>query len=94
MADLELGPETEDDAGWRYAASVFADGRVHRCTLTLSFQDYDLWCRGQHAPSRVARAALTFFLEREGAGNTPERLDCATLRRSFPEVDAELPGQV
>lgn len=94
MADLELGPETEDAAGWRYEASVFVDGRVHRCLLSLSFQDYDLWCRGQHKPSRVARAALVYFLEHEPAIALPAQMDCATLRRSRPQVDAELPGRV
>ncbi len=94
MADLELGPETEDASGWRYEASVFVDGRVHRCLLSLSFQDYDLWCRGQHKPSRVARAALAYFLEHEPAIALPQRLDCATLRRSRPQVDTELPGRV
>ena len=94
MADVELGPETEDAAGWCYEASVFADGRVHHCFLTLSFQDYDLWCRGQHQPARVAKAALEFFLEHEPAIALPVRLDCATLRRSLPQVDTDLPGRV
>ena len=93
-AEIELGPETEDAAGWAYAAAVFAAGRVHRCRLSLSFADYDLWCRGQHAPSRVARAALAWLVERDGPAAVPVRLDCATLRRRFPDLDAELPGRV
>jgi len=94
MADVELGPETESPAGWSYEATVFSNGRVHHCVLSLSFQDYDLWCRGQHAPSRVAQAALAFFLERESSEGIPDRLDCATFRRTFPTIDSELPGQV
>ncbi|MEE9405366.1 MAG: hypothetical protein V3V20_10765 [Algisphaera sp.] len=94
MPDIDLGPETESTTGWCYETSVFTHGRVHRCFLTLSFQDYDLWCRGQHKPARVAQAALQFWLEHHPTDPLPTRLDCATLRRSLPQVDTELPGRV
>ena len=91
---IELGPETEGPAGWTYPATVFAHGRVFRCRLGLSYSDYDLWCRGQHAPHRVAEAALRYLLDREPPDRLPPRLDCATLRRTCPGLDAELPGRI
>ena len=91
MADIELGPETESSQGWSYEASVFADGRLHRLTVSLSFADYDLWCRGRVSPSRVVRAALNFRLGQGPAEGLADHFDCATLRRRFPQIDEQLP---
>ncbi len=94
MAEIEIGPETEHAAAWSYEVNVFADGQVHRYDVTLSFQDYDLWCRGRVSPSRVVEAAFKFLLERESAGEILSKFDCSIIRRYFGEVDGELPGML
>ncbi len=91
-AQLEFGEETESAASWSWPATVFAGGRVHALTVTLSFQDYDLWSRGRVPPVRTAEACLHWLLEREPAAELPDPFDCARTRRRHPAVDAELPA--
>lgn len=86
--------ETEGEHGWSYAVSVFDGGRTHRYDVTLSFSDYDLWCRGRSAPSRVIEKAFEFLLDNEPAGAIMSRFDCSVIRRYFPHVDQELPKRV
>ena len=94
LAEVDITTETEGSHNWLFEANVFAGGRLHRLELTLSFQDYDLWSHGRVAPSRVAAAVVRYLLERADADAIAERFDCATLRRTFPEIDAELPAQL
>jgi len=91
MAEIEVGQETETDTSWQYDVTVFDAGRTHRHTVTLSFQDYDLWCRGRVSPSRVIEAAFKFLLQHESAEEVLPKFDCSVIRRYFPDVDAELP---
>ncbi len=94
MAEFEIGEETarpHPPGGWSYRVTVFCDGRVSGHTVTLGFQDYDLWSRGRVGPSRVVDAAMRYLLERGGADAVPERFDCSALRRTHPGVDAALP---
>lgn len=94
MAEVEVHIETEASTHWSYGVRVFAEGRTREHRVTLSFQDYDLWCHGRVAPSRVVEACFGFLLERESADEILERFDCAVIRRYFPEVDTELPALV
>ena len=94
MAEIEIGTETEHAASWSYDVTVFDAGRVHRHTVTLSYQDYDLWCRGRVSPSRVVEAAFKFLLQSEPADRVAEKFDCSVIRRHFPAVDEELPKLV
>lgn len=91
MAEIEVGQETENAASWSYDVTVFDAGRTHRHTVTLSYQDYDLWCRGRVSPSRVVEAAFKFLLRNEPAEQILEKFDCSVIRRYFADVDAELP---
>jgi hypothetical protein len=91
MAEIEIGPETEGKNNWSYQVSVFDAGQRHAYAVTLSFQDYDLWCHGTLPPSKVVEKAFKFLLEREPAGEIMRKFDCSVIRRYFPEVDAELP---
>ncbi|MEM9415574.1 MAG: hypothetical protein AAGA29_08875 [Planctomycetota bacterium] len=91
MAEIEVGQETETATHWAYSVRVFADGRTHDFSVTLGFQDYDLWSRGRAAPSRVAEACFEFLLAREGVEDISPKFDCSVIRRYFPDVDAELP---
>ncbi|MEM6460082.1 MAG: hypothetical protein AAF710_11905 [Planctomycetota bacterium] len=93
-AEIEVGPETQRDGAWAYDVTVFAAGRVRRHAVTLSFQDYDLWSRGRVGPSRVAHAAVRYWLDQPDAEPLPEAFDCSRLRRHFPDADAELPGRL
>lgn len=91
MAEIEVGPETEYATHWSYEVTVFAEGRTHRHAVTLSYQDYDLWCHGRVGPSRVVEAAFKFLLQHEPAEDILPKFDCSLIRRHFAEVDAELP---
>ncbi|MEO1237473.1 MAG: hypothetical protein AAFX76_11860 [Planctomycetota bacterium] len=94
MAEIEVGPETEGDASWSYEVTVFDAGRAHRFSVTLGFQDYDLWSRGRVSPSRVVEAAFEFLLANEPAGAILSKFDCSVIRRYFPAVDEELPKRI
>ena len=91
LAEVDITTETEGAHNWAFQADVFAGGRLHKLDVTLSFQDYDLWSHGRVPPSRVAAACVRYLLERADAADIAEAFDCATLRRTFPEIDAELP---
>lgn len=91
MAEIEVGQETENATSWAYDVTVFADGRTFRHAVTLSFQDYDLWCRGRVSPSRVVEAAFKFLLQNEPADAILTKFDCSIIRRHFADVDTELP---
>lgn len=94
MAEIEVGTETETATHWSYDVRVFDQGRAHSHTVTLSFQDYDLWSHGRVSPSRVVDACFRFLLDREPADDIMEKFDCSVIRRYFPEVDKELPALV
>ncbi len=94
MPEIEIGTETERGTHWAYDVTVYADGRAHRYDVTMSFQDYDLWCRGRTAPSRVVEAAFEYLLDREPPDTILARFDLSTIRRYFPTVDKELPGRI
>ncbi|MEO0514933.1 MAG: hypothetical protein AAF086_06515 [Planctomycetota bacterium] len=91
MAEIEVGQETEHATSWAYDVTVFADGRTFRHAVTLSFQDYDLWCRGRVSPSRVVEAAFKFLLQNEPADAILPKFDCSVIRRHFADVDKQLP---
>jgi hypothetical protein len=91
MPEIEVGPEVELGTSWQYDVAVFDAGRTHRHTVTLSFQDYDLWCRGRVGPSRVVEAAFRFLLDHEPADQVLAKFDCSVIRRYFPAVDEKLP---
>ncbi len=94
MADIEVVTETEQTGHWQYRVRVFDLGRTHEHDVTLSFQDYDLWCRGRVSPSRVVEAAFKYLLDHEPASSILPRFDCSVIRRYFPAVDKELPGRI
>lgn len=94
MAEIDVGTEIEHASHWSYDVTLFDQGRAHRFAVTLSFQDYDLWCRGRVGPSRVVEAAFRFLLKHEEAGAIMDKFDCSVIRRYFPAVDRELPGML
>lgn len=91
MAEIEVGTETEHATSWSYDVAVFDAGRVHRHAVTLSYQDYDLWCHGRVSPSRVVEAAFRFLLQNEPADQISTKFDCSVIRRHFADVDEKLP---
>ena len=94
MADIEVGEETESANHWAYQVRVFDAGRTHDFSVTLSFQDYDLWSRGRVATIKVIDACFRYLLANESADEIMAKFDCSVIRRYFPEVDAELPGML
>ncbi len=94
MAEIEIGPEHEGDAGWSYDVTVFAQGKVTQHAVTLGFADYDLWSRGRTPPSRVVTRVFEFLLEHEPASDIPARFDCSIVRRQFQDIDKVLPTRL
>jgi len=87
MADIEIVTETEQANNWLFEVRVFDGGRTHDYKATLSWADYDLWCRGRIAPQMVVRAAFLFLLDHEPAAAILSSFDCSIIRRYFPQVD-------
>jgi len=94
MATITIGTETEGDNRWHYEVQVDDGGRQHSYEVTLSWSDYDLWCKGRVAPEKVVKAAFEFLLEREPASAILSRFDCSVMRRYFSEVDSVLPKMI
>ncbi len=85
---LVLTSEREIDRGWAYDVVVNRpEGRSTEHVVTLSWADHDHWCGGASAPSRVAEAVVRYAATRR---ELPEEFDCSTVRRWFPDLDAEL----
>lgn len=91
MATITIGTEQEASNHWRYDVTVEDRGQSYHFDVTLSWADYDLWCKGRIPPERVIQAAFAFLLEREPASSILARFDCSVMRRYFSEVDEELP---
>jgi len=88
MVDVEVVSERDCDGGWSFELRL---GEVTR-TLRLSWADYDLWSNdGCDPPHAVATAVALFLLARITASDLPATLDAATVRRRFPDADAEIP---
>lgn len=90
MADIEIVTETEEANCWSYHVRVFDSGKKHEHQVTLSWADYDLWCRGRVAPQKVVHAAFLFLLAHEPADAILANFDCSVIRRYFPKVDQEI----
>lgn len=94
MATIDVKSETEGTNHWAYDVGIDDDGDHFDYRVTLSWSDYDLWCRGRVAPEKVVHAAFEYLLARESAASILSKFDCSLIRRYFPEVDKELPGLV
>jgi len=90
MAEIEIVTENEAGNRWTYHVRVFDGGRKYDHQVTLSWADYDLWCRGRLAPEKVVKAAFAFLLSMEPASAILPRFDCSVIRRYFPEVDQQI----
>ena len=91
MASIEVKTETEGRNCWQYDVRVTGNGPSLDYQVTLSWSDYDLWCRGRVAPQRVVHAAFEFLLSKEAASDILPKFDCSLIRRYFPDVDQDLP---
>lgn len=91
MSDIEIGAETEGTNCWSYPVTVFDGGKRYTYEASLSWSDYDHWCKGRVPPAKVLEAAFKFLLAREPASAILEKFDCSVIRRYFPEVDEQLP---
>ncbi len=94
MAEILVETESEDGHGWAFDIAVQELDQRYEYAVTLSWADYDLWCRGRSAPQRVVQTIFEFLLEREPATAIFCKFDCALVRRYFPEVDRVLPGMI
>ncbi len=91
---ITIGQETEGENHWSYDVFV-VDGDVrHAYTVKLGWSDYDLWSHGRVSPETVVRAAFEFLLQRESATSILRRFDCSRIRRTYPDIDAQLPKMI
>ena len=91
MPEIQIGEETEAANHWAYAVRVLDVGQTHDLTVTLSFQDYDLWSHGRVAPSRVVEACVRYLLDQAPDQDIMPKFDCSIIRRLCPDADAQLP---
>ncbi len=88
MARVELGSETETDAGWSYEAAIFwPEGVEGTHTVSLSWADHDHISGGGSPPSKVAQALLAVLVRELEAEEMPARLDLSTMRRIVGDLD-------
>lgn len=96
MAQIEVLSEQEGGAGWIFQTQVLDDAgvlRQHR--VSLSWADYDLWCRGGDAPpARLAEAVLAFLLGRMDAAELRPAFDASIARRYDGDADTAIPRLV
>ncbi|MEM9663072.1 MAG: hypothetical protein AAF937_12275 [Planctomycetota bacterium] len=85
MPRVTITQETDTPVGWQFAVEITsrrAGTTTHE--LAMSFQDYELLCRGTRPPSHVAAELVERLIsgEIENAPKPlPERFDAATARR-------------
>lgn len=90
VASVEVIREEEIQRGWRYTLAVRREGAPEtRHEVTLSWADHEFWCGGRLPPSRVVETVVGYFVARAADREVPPRFDAATVRRWFPEVDAQ-----
>lgn len=82
-----LGAESETPRGWRYAVTIRRSDIETEHDVTLAWVDHDHWCGGAVSPGRVVEAVIRFAAARRAL---PAQFDCSTVRRWYPELDAEL----
>lgn len=92
-ANIDISNEREGPTGWSFDVHVIpADGPAQRCTLKLSFADYNHWSMsGTDAPASVARAVVAFMLENLRDEALPVTFDAALARRRFAQADEVIP---
>lgn len=88
---ISVEREHEDQGGWRFELRLEgAQGKATVVELHLSWADYDHWCRGAAPPASVARAVGQYLAARETIEQLPARIDASTVRRRYPQIDAEI----
>lgn len=66
MPTVEIIRETDTPVGWRFDVGIGSRrGGTTTHELTMSFQDYELLCRGTRPPSEVAGELIERFLSGE-----------------------------
>ncbi|MFO0962717.1 MAG: hypothetical protein U0625_07385 [Phycisphaerales bacterium] len=92
---IEILSEQEGESGWTFQVQqILADGSLQSTRLTMSWQEYDLYCPdGAVPPEGVARAVAEVAAEMWPRG-LPPRLDASTLRRHSPGADARVAERV
>lgn len=89
MAQVSVHDEQEVPGGWQFDVRVGTDERS--CEIRLSWVDYELWAVGQYPPARVVEALVRFVIAQAGEDAVRARFDAASVRRTHPTVDDELP---
>ncbi len=92
---IEILSEREGESGWTFQVQqILPDGSLQSTRLTMSWQEYDLYCPdGAVPPEGVARAVAEVASEMWPRG-LPPRLDASTLRRHAPGADEKIVQKV
>jgi len=95
-AAINISNEHEAAGGWIFDVAVEHAARpAQRCSLKLSFADYNLWSSsGADAPSHVARAVVAFMLEKLDQDALPASFDASLARRRFANADVAIPQMI
>ena len=92
---FEIIAERETPGGWSFdVQEIRGDGSLAGITLTLSWQDYDLFCPdGSVPPEGVALAVLEVAKELWPEG-VPSRIDASSPRRRAADADRRISERV
>ncbi len=94
-AAVEIVTETERARGWEFQVQFIGQsGELVPLLLSLSWQDYDLYCPdGAVPPQTVAKAVALVAWELWTEG-LPRKLDAAALRRRDHQADQRVTQHV
>lgn len=95
MARVEVLDEQEATAGWVFRVRISHDGgEPTEHSVALSWVDHDYWSGGASPPASVVQRVMEYLVEQESRGTIPERMDAASVRRRYPEIDQLLFGRL
>ena len=95
MARVEVLDEREAAAGWVFRVRITqGEGGTTEHAVGLSWVDHDYWSGGACSPAKVVQRVMEYLIERAPDGVIPQRLDAASVRRRYPEIDDVLCGRL
>lgn len=92
---VEIVAETEAASGWEFKVQLIApSGALILLQLTLSWQDYDLYCPDGAVPPQAVAKAVAAVAHELWIEGLPARLDAAALRRRDHDADRRVTQNV
>lgn len=95
MVRVEVLDEREAAAGWVFRVRIsHAGGETTEHSVALSWVDHDYWSGGASPPAKVVQRVMEYLIEQAPEDVIPARLDAASVRRRYPEIDEALCGRL